>query len=384
MVATVRRGASLRSVARKFCVALRTVQRWVDTAQGQRLDRVCFADHPAGPKCPANRTSQQAEARVLSIRRELRDESALGEFGAAAIHRELESRGTSEIPSIRTINNILARRGALDYRHRVRHQPPPKGWYLPEVAARRAELDEFDVITGLVIEGGIDVEVLTAMSRHGGLAASWPQRVITAEITRHSLLAHWQQCGLPEYAQFDNDTRFQGPHQYPDTIGTVIRMCLSLAVVPVFAPVREMGMQNAIESFNGRWQAKVWSRFHHQSLAALQAQSAKYVAAGRVRAAARIEAAPERRPFPADWRLNLKAAPHGQILFVRRTSGHGQASVLGRVFEVDRQWVHRLVRCEVDIDAGVIRFYALRRREPARQPLLREVAYVLSRRYFKE
>ena len=55
-----------------------------------------------------------------------------------------------------------------------------------------------------------------------------------------------------------HDTRFQGPHAQPDAIGTVVKFCLSLGVVPVFAPPREHGMQNAIESFNGRWQANVW------------------------------------------------------------------------------------------------------------------------------
>ena len=38
--------------------------------------------------------------------------------------------------------------------------------------------------------------------------------------------------------------------------------------------------------------------------------------------------------------------------------------MLGRRFEVDATWPHRLVRAEVDLDAGRIRFYALRRREP--------------------
>lgn len=384
MVAAVRRGASLRSVARKFRVCLNTVQRWVHRASGKRLDRVDFTDQPSAPKTVPSRVTQEMENLVLRVRQQLRQQSDLGEFGAAAIHRELAAGDIQGLPSLRTIGRILERRGALDYRQRVRHQPPPKGWYLPEVGARRAELDEFDIVTGLVIKGGTDVEVLNAISLHGGLVAAWPCAVMTAEITRNALLAHWRQFGVPDYAQFDNDTRFQGPHQYPDTIGTVIRLCLSLQVVPVFAPVREMGMQNAIESLNGRWQAKVWARFQHESLAGLQAQSARYIEASRVRAAARIEAAPLRRPFPINWRLNLKAAPQGEIIFLRRTSAQGEATLLGRTFEVDRLWVHRLVRCEVDIDAGVIRFYALRRREPAKQPLLCEVAYTLSQRYFKD
>jgi transposase-like protein len=382
MVRAVRRGASLRAVARQFHVSPTTVQRWLARARGQRLDRIDLRDYSSAPYRVANRMSLALEDLVLQLRRELRDQSDLGEFGAAAIRRELLTRGLAEPPSLRTIGRILERRGALDARHRVRRPAPPLGWYLPEVSARRAELDEFDVVEGLLIKGGPEVMVLTGVSLHGGLSAAWPRTSITAAVTREALVEHWRAVGLPAYAQFDNDTRFQGPHQYPETIGTVIRLCLSLGVVPVFAVPHEMGLQAAIESLNGRWQAKVWARFHHPSLEALQAQSAKYMLASRQRAAARIEAAPPRRPFPVQWRFKLTAPVKGRIIYLRRTTAQGGVTLLGHTFVVEPLWSHRLVRCEVDIDAAVLRFYALRRREPDWQPLLREVPYRLSQRYY--
>ena len=139
-------------------MALRTVQRWVRRAAGQRLDRVDWSDRPCGLATAVNRTERQLEDLVLSIRQQLRDTSDLGEFGAQAIHRALLDQGIADPPSPRTIGRILERRGALDYRHRVRRPPPPRGWYLPDVAGGRAELDSFDVVEGLVIRGGIQVE----------------------------------------------------------------------------------------------------------------------------------------------------------------------------------------------------------------------------------
>ena len=56
--------------------------------------------------------------------------------------------------------------------------------------------------------------------------------------------------------------------------------------------------------------------------------------------------------------------------------------LLGHRFAVDPHWPHRLVRAEVDLDAGVIRFYALRRRDPTHQPLLKEVPHTLPQRPF--
>ena len=375
MVAAVRAGQRLRSVAREFQVSLPTVQRWVARAGTARLDRVAWADRAPIPHT-RHRTAPAVEEHVLGLRRTLRDESPLGEYGAAAI-RQAWRRQWGARPALRTIGRILQRRGVLDGRRRVRTPPPPVGWYLPAVAQGAAELDSFDTIEDLVIEGGIPVEVLTGVSLHGGLVAAWPEAAVTTDVVLAALEAHWRAWGRPAYAQFDNDTRFQGPHQFQDAIGRVTRLCLSLDIVPVFAPVQEHGFQAAIEAFNGRWQAKVWHRFHHEARTALQARSARYVAAHRRRTAARQDGAPGRRPFPAAWQFDPRAPVQGRLVFLRRTTATGAAGLLGRTFAVDPHWVHRLVRCEVDLNAAMLRFYALRRREPTSQPLLREVSYTL-------
>jgi hypothetical protein len=106
----------------------------------------------------------------------------------------------------------------------------------------------------------------------------------------------------------------------------------------------------------------VWLRFHHDSLVDLQQCSARYVAAYRRRAAARIEAAPQRRLFPVRWRQDLQAHPLGLVIFIRRTSERGAVGLLGRSFDVDRLWP-RLVHCDLDLDAHAVRCHALRRRE---------------------
>jgi len=384
MVALVRQGAGLRAVARRFQVSPATVRLWVERAAGQRLERVEWADRPSRPHRQARQTPAALEEQIVGLRQVLKEQSILGEFGAAAIQRALVAHGHRAVPSVRTIGRILERRGLLDGRRRLRRPPPPAGWYLPDLAARRVELDSLDVVEDLKIKEGPLVDVLTAISLHGGLTAAWPRESIPASFVTEALTAHWQAVGLPAYAQFDNDTRFQGPHQHADVVGRVMRLCLSLGVTPVFAPPRESGFQAAIESFNGRWQQKVWQRFTHPSLGALQERSDAYIAASHARAASRIEAAPARLPIPAGWRLDLQAPPRGRIIFLRRTSDSGTVSLLGRSFPVAPAWSRRLVRSEVDLEAGVIRFFALRRREPTHQPLLQTLPYHLPYRRFRE
>lgn len=364
-------------MARAHGVSLRTVQRWLSRAEGQRLDRVDWDDRPSRPRRVA-RTAADLEELILGLRRSLREESTLGEYGAIAIHRALDELAAAglfagHIPNVRTIGRVLARRGALDARRRTRRPAPPAGWYLTDVAARLVELDSFDVIVGLKTRRGPEIDVLTGISLHGGLPAAWPSYGVTSRSTIDALTGHWRSHGLPAYAQFDNDTRFQGGHGFPGRVGRVTRFCLTLGVVPVFAPPYEMGFQAAIESFNGRWQAKVWRRIWFETLGELRDQSARYVSALHARGALRIEGAPPRRPFPSPWEL----APANRIIFLRRTGENGAIHLEGRSITVDRHWPYRLVRAEWDVRSGVIRCFALRRREPADQPLLHEEPFAL-------
>ncbi len=236
MVAAVRQGQSLRQVAAAFRVSPGTVLHWVRHAKGQRLDRVDWSDRPHTPH-QTQRTAAAVEDLVLQLRRTLRQDSDLGFYGAAVIHEALAERNVEPLPSVRTIGRILQRRGLLDGRPRVRRQAPPPGWYLPEVAAGRQELDSVDAVEGLKIRDGPLVEVLNAVSLHGGLASSWPQEnCVTACAVSTALTQRWQEFGLPDYAQFDNGSIFQGSHAHADVVGRVSRMCLSLGVAVVFAP----------------------------------------------------------------------------------------------------------------------------------------------------
>lgn len=375
MVALVRSGASMRAVARRFAVSLRTVQGWVARARGRRLDRVAWRNRPRGRPIPVNRTPRHLERRVLALRHALRTTDVLGEYGAAAIHRVLEREGAPALPTVRTIGRILARHGALDHRHRLRRPAPPPGWHLPAVAARRVELDLFDVIEDLKLAGGPLLDVLTGTALHSGLPAAWPLPTASTARILPRLAGHWRGVGLPAYAQFDNDTRFQGAHQHPDVFGRVTRLCLQLGVTPVFVPPREFGLQNAIEHLNGLYLAKVWRRFHFAALPVLQAHSARYIAARRERLAARLAEAPPRRPWTPDWTFEPAQLPAGCVIFIRRTSEAGTMHLLGHTWPVAAHWPHRLVRAEVDLAEGEIRCFALRRAAPDDQPLLRVLPY---------
>lgn len=383
MVEAVRAGEGVRAVARRLGVSPGAVLYWAKRSAGTRVDRFDFEDRARGPRRPWNRTASQTEQRVLSMRRDLRTEDILGEFGAPAIHRAMLERGEPSTPSPATIGRILKRHGAIDAWRRQRRPAPRRGWYLPAVATGQAELDSLDLIEELKLQGGPQFSVLTAISLHGHCADAWPRISVGARDVGDCLIARWRALGLPHFAQFDNDTRFQGAHQFADTVGRVSRLCLSLGVIPVFATPLEHGFQNAIESFNGLWQAKVWQRFHFCDLPALQAHSERYIRMHRQRNASNEESAPARGPFPEGWHFDLDAPLTGTLIYLRRTNARGELTLLGHRWAVDPHWVHRLVRCEVHLSQQRILCFALRRRDPADQPLLAEIQYQRPNKPFK-
>ena len=374
MVTAVRRGTPLRQVARDYNVDHTLVSRWVKRAGNKRLDRVCFDDVSSAPQT-VKRTKPELEDRILELRRSLRDESPLGEYGPEAIHRALVEKG-EPAPSPSTIKRILRRRGALDGKSRVRRKAPPPGWYLPDVRDRLVELDSLDVIEDLKIENGPLVDVLNLVALHGKRIRSWAvEGPFKSQNTHVSLLEHWREHGLPGYVQFDNATIFTGGMRHPDTLGTVVRLCLALGVTPVFAPVREHGLQNAVESANGRFQDKVWRRFHHASLSELQKRSRAYEEAYNLKNSKAIGEAPARSPFPKDSWLTLPSKAQGRVIFVRRSSEKGCVEILGRSHLVSGHWQHRLVRCELDLTLDELGFHGLRRAAHEEQPLIKKVPY---------
>jgi len=382
MVQAVRRGLSLREAAQRYRVAPSTVQRWVDRTKGQRLDRVDWESRSRRPH-KTTRISPPDEDWVLDVRAQLRDQSALGEYGADAILREIDQCQDVSQLSRSTISRILVRRGVVEKRRRVRRRAPPSGWYLPAVARGEVELDSFDYIEDLVVRGGSRFCVLTGISLCGGVPAAFLHDRRSAHLTVEDLVRHWQRHGRPAYAQFDNDVVFQGTHRHPDAIGRVARLCLSLDIVPVFAPPHEQGPQNLIEGFNSLWRQKVWRRHEWTSDRALRQGSDRYIDALLHRRGRRRELAPPRSVFPKRWRLDFDAPFRGVLIFLRRTDEAGYVTVLGHRIEVLPKWSHRLVRAEVDLDHHEIRIWGLRRREPEVQPLLKTLSHTVVQRPFR-
>jgi hypothetical protein len=238
---------------------------------------VSWQDRRSGPKVPHGRTPLAVVRAILRARRWLRRHDAHGESGAGAIRRYLLAQGLA-VPSERTIARWLVWHEASG-RERWRRPPPPKGWYLPAVAASIAELDSCDIVEGLRLRGARRVEALNILYLWGARVDTLVADRISTDRTMAALWARWKFHGRPAFLQCDNDTVFTGAHAPRAYLGRLVHWCLCVGVVPVFTPPGELGFQAAIEAYNRRWQERVWRRWRHCDLQALQQRSAAFVAA---------------------------------------------------------------------------------------------------------
>lgn len=364
MVRVVRAGCTFRDAARRFRVGLATVARWVHRARGRPLRRVDWGDRS---DCPhrVRRTSSVVVRAILRMRRHLARHDALGEHGALAIRRHLLESGWPA-PGTRTIARWLSRLGQSG-RERWRRPAPPKGWYLPDLAAGQAEADSADVVEGLRLRRGSQIEVLNILGLWGTQPDSFAAGRITTNVVLTQLAARWRRDGLPVYAQFDNDTIFSGAHARRDYFGRLVHWCLCLGVTPVFAPPAELGFQAAIEAYNRRWQERVWRRWRHRSMAALRRRSTAFVLAYRQ---AKAIHRGEHHALRLAWQEPAQVPRSQRIILLRRLDGQGALILCAQRLHIASRWAHRLIRCEINVATQTVTCFGLSRREPHSQPLL--------------
>jgi hypothetical protein len=280
----------------------------VKFASGQRLDRVDFSDQKSGTFRPANKSLERVEKRVLAICHDLKTKSILGLYGPDAIYSAMIERGYHEVPSRRTITNIIKRYGLVERRICIRYPSPPPGWYWQDLIKKKEELDRFDIVEGLYLHGGQEIPLFNGISLHGSLLCSVAHRVITTEIVIDALMKHWREFGLPQCVQFDNDMVFQGTRK-ENAIGRVIRFCWSVGAIPIFTTPYRQGFQGKIERFNGEEQRKFWRRKYFKNIRQVRQHLEKEGLEHRLRQQPNRVTAPCRRKFPKNGKWDEKVLP---------------------------------------------------------------------------
>ena len=253
-----RSGTPATEVARQLHRSRCWVYKWVHYRAGHPWTR--FHSASRAPHHHPNQLSAQSERRIVRLRqllmRHRQPRLRFTSVGARTIQKEWCRRYPEPAPSLRTIQRVLKRYHLTiqpPTPHRRAHRPHPDAIYPDAVHAT-------DIITRW-ITGGEVVQTFNTVDVYSNDAYSTSHANKTAAAACEHLLQTWQQLGVLDLAQFDNESAFSGGH-HPWVLGKVVRLCLYLGIDVLFIPLGEADYNSPVETFNHLWAQQFWGRHH--------------------------------------------------------------------------------------------------------------------------
>lgn len=318
-------------------------------------------DLTRGNRQVVNRTPPHIERAVISIRRRLAaratPQTRYSRIGAPQIRAELEALGYSPLPCLRTINRIIARAGLSCPPLRLAPQVGRNAYPGPQ-ARDSNHLHQVDVVGPRYLKG--------SSTRYYFLICKdvFDQSIYMEFVDSRRMdgvidfLVHaWQQLGLPEQVQFDNAREFCGFGHAARFLSRVIRLCLRLAIEPVFIPKGKPQHNGSVENFNGWFQPLLLNRPFRRPcdvrrelgrlITTVNEQHVHAKLGGYT--AAQYRHGKRLRKLPANFTIDEKKLPiaAGKVSFIRLVSIHGTISILGQSFKVGKRLKFQYVKVTI-------------------------------------
>lgn len=207
---------------------------------------------PRQPHNNPRRTPEEIEEIIEMVRLSLYNKGAF--CGDQAIRWEMEDLGVSPLPSLRTINRILYRRGLTDRRT---GSYEPKGKRYPKLPASLPnQTHQVDLIGPCYLTGPIRFYSLNAIDIAINRCGVQPVASRSGQSVLEAFWAVWKRMGIPDNVQVDNEMAFYGSPTHPRGMGPLIRLCLLFGVNLWFTPVAEPWRNGVVEKFNDHYRQK--------------------------------------------------------------------------------------------------------------------------------
>lgn len=224
--------------------------KWVKRKENHDNQESWSKDSSRRPLNCANKTPEEVEEIVRRLRLSLSQKGAF--CGAQAILWEMEDMGVLPLPSLRTVNRIIARNNMTD---RIRGRYSPKGTPYPALPSVMAnETHQADLVGPCYLKGPVRFYSLNVVDLATARCGLYPSVSKGAGSIMTGLWGIWKRLGIPNRIQVDNAFTFAGSPKYPRSMGPLIRLCLHCGVEPWFIPPSEPWRNGSVERFNNFYQ----------------------------------------------------------------------------------------------------------------------------------
>jgi hypothetical protein len=220
------------------------------------------------------------------------------------------------------------------------------------VAAYPNAVQATDIVTRWLV-GGTVVQTFTTVDHFSNAAHATVHAHKDWRATRAHLLKTWEILGLPDLAQFDNESAFSGG-RYAARLSILIRLCLYMGTDVLFTPEYEADYNWEVETFNNLWAHQFWNK-HHFAQRSRVTQALPYFLNWYMTdyVAPRFTAPPSQlcQGFPC-YELPPRLAKEipeslpickGQVHAIRRVASDGQVKFLQQPFRVGKRYQGKYV-----------------------------------------
>ena len=337
-------------VARQLHCSRSWVYKWVHYRARHPWTR--FRSVSRAPHHHPHQLSAKSVRRIVHLRqllmRHRQPRLRFTSAGARTIQQEWCRRYPEPPPSLRTMQRVLKR-------HQLTTQPPKprRRAYRPHPDATSPDaVHATDIITRWST-GGQVVQTFNTVDVSSNDASSTSHATKTATAAWKHLLHTWQQFGVPEMAQCDNESGCSGGN-HPWVLGRVVRLCLYLGIDVLFIPLGEADDNSPVETCNHLWAQRFWGRHHftrRRDVSRVQRTfltwyRSQYIAPRqpdtpeRMRLGTRLHTLAPRDATGVPPRLPICA---GRVHAVRRVSPEGRVRLLTQSFRVGKRYRERYV-----------------------------------------
>ena len=236
------------------------VYKWVKRFKSN--DPQWYLDESKEPKTKSNKIDSKLEAVIIKTRQQLvkRDtpQTRYAFHGAVAIHQKLDEMGYKDKPHLSTIHRVLQRNDLVEHKEHVTDPTKPKIYY-PDIRAKYpGHIYELDLVTPRYITGygrvvSVNrVDIYSSQANLNQYASKGVDSII------EFIVDDWKNYAKPRYLKLDNEASFRGSLIHTRTFGKLSRFCLNFGVEIIFIPFNEPWRNPYIESFNSRFNERLW------------------------------------------------------------------------------------------------------------------------------
>ena len=276
---------------------------------------------------------------ICQTRMELEAEAELGfglkYIGGQAIRTRLKQKKVTPLPSVATIERVIRQAGLT----KPKAEPMKPEIKYPRLHPKQPhQLYQVDIVPHF-LQGGQRIASFNAIdvvSRYP-TGRSYEQR--RSQDAADFLIYLWQELGIPQYTQVDNEGCFSGGATHTHVLGKVVRLALTVGTELVFSPVNHPQSNGSVERFHQDYNRHVWQDTYLEDLAAVKQQEQSFFALyqqredhsqlnGQSPAELHYQQQPEK--LADDFQLSAHKLPlhEGCIHFMRRVEPEGVVRVL--------------------------------------------------------